>query len=149
MRWWLYHLPAAEAARAFLFSHFGQRRATGVAPTTFDIDLLRAVAADFRGAGLDGTTATALFSDITRQIDQLIGAAILSMIDVRPLGKRAFLLATYHDLSFDDAVYLELAEDMRLPLLVADEGLLQRLLRLTVNGGVRRIAWIGDVVGPA
>lgn len=129
LRWWDYDPidPTYAAAKAFLEEAL-QLRHTGVLIVEgFEFLVLEQFAELLLGFAVEEFTSRPLYDGIAQTYTAMVDGAILEVVPRRPLARAAFVIATYHQLPFSDALHVVLAAWRDAALLVADERVYQRL----------------------
>jgi hypothetical protein len=136
VRWWLYHLPNAEAARRFLVESVETRSVTLVALASLESEVLSQLAADLASYRdrIDEGILSALFVDVRRTLTALVSQDALTLNDGADVAFPAFVVASSSQLSFADAQLLAMALARVEPLLVATEDVADRIRRAIPRG---------------
>lgn len=110
MRWWLYHLPEADAAARFLYERLSTRRVELVAVDTLPLHVLDAIASDL-GSELDTFLAEGLAVDVPALFARLQREGILRFMPHQSLFGAAMLTTSLHGVAFADALAITASQD--------------------------------------
>jgi len=90
----------------------------------------------YRDIRLEPFVSLPLFMDVKSQ------HGFMELVPANQLDASAFVLASKHGLSFDDALSITLAEGEGIPLLIADEGVLKQLEAVQEERDLLQLAWL-------
>ena len=120
--WWLHHRPHAADADRFLFDYLALRRIRLLVVAGLHLRILDEVTRDLGGSNLHPDMVGRLFDDVAAQMRLLVEWHAIHVMDAAPLLRAAFELAIAQGIPLYDATTAILAETMRLPLLIAEQG---------------------------
>ena len=143
-RWWLRHLPYATEAERFLLEEIGARRVRTLAVAGIELRVLDELARDLSAIELDPLIAQLLYDDVTAQFQTMTRMCMMRVADPIPLAAAAFVMATRFGISLDDAMSMVLAHLSDTPILLADEGLRERLQTRAAEHPGLQVRWLPE-----